>query len=192
MTVPESAAAVFERGDCVFCRIVAGEAPAEIVTRWDDAIAFRPLGPVTDGHTLVVPIKHVENYATDPEVTAATMRRAAELAPHIHRQSNLITSAGPWATQTVFHLHVHIVPRRPNDGLHLPWTELDAQLATALAQPDTLGDGGVFERFPDAFDDRQRPVCGVWNPLLGPCVCGNPDGHTTQPSATSERDGGDE
>ena len=35
----------------------------------------------------------------------------------------------------------------------------------------------VFERFPDAFDERQRPVCGVWNPLLGPCVCGNPEGH---------------
>lgn len=109
--------------DCIFCSIVAGNAPASIVCRWEDALAFVPLNPVTDGHTLVIPAQHVANYTVDPEVTALTMRRAAELAPHVDRESNLITSCGPKATQTVFHLHVHIVPRRNGDGLHLPWTE---------------------------------------------------------------------
>ncbi len=125
--------------ECVFCRIVAGDAPAEMVCEWDDAVAFRPLAPVTNGHTLVIPRAHVDNYATDPDVTAATMRRAAQLAPVIHRQSNLITSAGEWATQTVFHLHVHIVPRRPNDGLHLPWDGA-ARVAEALAPVAALAD----------------------------------------------------
>jgi histidine triad (HIT) family protein len=109
---------------CVFCRIVAGKAPAKVVCRWEDALAFVPLDPVTDGHTLVVPTKHVRNYTSDPDVTAATMRRAALLAPQIDRESNLITSCGPLATQTVFHLHVHIVPRRRDDGLALPWTPI--------------------------------------------------------------------
>jgi histidine triad (HIT) family protein len=108
--------------ECVFCQIIRCAVPADIVCRWDDAVAFRPLDPVTNGHTLVVPVQHVENYTEDPDVTAAVMRRAAMLAPQIDRESNLITSSGAKATQTVFHLHVHIVPRRTNDGLHLPWT----------------------------------------------------------------------
>lgn len=109
-------------GGCIFCAIVAREATADVVCRWDDAVAFRPLNPVTDGHTLVVPAAHVADYTENPDVTAAVMRRAAGLAPLIDRESNLITSCGPKATQTVFHLHVHIVPRRVDDGLALPWT----------------------------------------------------------------------
>lgn len=115
---------------CVFCQIVAGESPADIVCRWDDAVAFRPLDPVTNGHTLVVPAQHVANYTEAPEVTAAVMHRAAILAPYIDRESNLITSCGPKATQTVFHLHVHIVPRRTNDGLALPWSPVIPPKAT--------------------------------------------------------------
>lgn len=69
-------------GECIFCRIGTGTAPADVVCEWPDAIAFRPLGPVTNGHTLVIPKEHVENYTEDPEVTALTMQRAAQLAPH--------------------------------------------------------------------------------------------------------------
>lgn len=107
---------------CPFCRIVTGDAPADIVARWDDAVAFRPLNPVTDGHTLVVPVRHIRDYTEIPAVTAITVARAAVLASEIAQDSNLITSAGTSATQSVFHLHIHIVPRRENDGLHLPWT----------------------------------------------------------------------
>jgi histidine triad (HIT) family protein len=107
---------------CVFCKIVAGEAPAHMVASTPEAIAFHPLHPVTPGHTLVVPTVHVRDAAEDPRVTAATMREAAILAPLITRgQFNLITSAGALATQTVFHLHIHIVPRAAGDGLALPW-----------------------------------------------------------------------
>lgn len=109
--------------DCVFCRIAAGTAAATVVAEWPDAIAIVPLGPVTPGHLLVIPRCHVADATTEPVVTASVMQRALEVAPW---PFNLITSAGADATQTVFHLHVHVVPRRPGDGLTLPWTGQEA------------------------------------------------------------------
>lgn len=103
---------------CVFCAIINGDAPAQVVRRWDDAIAIVPLNPVVAGHTLVIPTTHVRDVWTNPAVSAATMRRAAELASP---PCNVITSAGREATQSVWHLHLHIVPRAENDGLALPW-----------------------------------------------------------------------
>lgn len=108
--------------DCVFCKIVAGKAPAKIVTRGLHAIAFAPLHPVTEGHLLVVPKRHVTDFAQDSKTTRRTMALASRLAYWIGGDCNLITSKGPLATQTVFHLHVHLVPRRTGDGLWLPWT----------------------------------------------------------------------
>lgn len=110
--------------DCVFCQIVRGAAPARIEAHWPDALAFVPLNPVTDGHLLVVPRVHVTSYLEDPIVTGVVMARAAELAARLGRglgQSNLITSAGDDATQTVFHMHVHLIPREAGDAISLPW-----------------------------------------------------------------------
>jgi len=104
--------------ECVFCDIIDGQTPATVVHRWPDAWAIVPLGPVVDGHVIVIPVDHVADYREDPAVTAAVMARAAEIAPH---PSNLITSAGREATQSVFHLHAHIVPRADGDDLALPW-----------------------------------------------------------------------
>lgn len=106
---------------CPFCEINAGHAPATFVHEWSNAIAIVPLNPVVDGHTLVIPKTHVRDFAADPEVSAATMRRAAELMRWTDRPMNLITSRGAEATQSVFHLHLHLVPRAKGDGLALPW-----------------------------------------------------------------------
>lgn len=106
---------------CPFCEIVAGRAPATIVREWGDALALVPLGPVVEGHTLVIPKRHVEDFAQAPFTAADTMRRASELAYEFDRPMNLITSKGKEATQSVFHLHLHLVPRAENDGLALPW-----------------------------------------------------------------------
>src|SRR5690606_22895948 len=108
---------------CVFCRIVARRAPARVVREWPDAVAIVPLRPVTAGHTLVIPRCHVADATVCPEVSGAVMRRAAELAVP---PCNLITSAGEAATQSVWHLHIHVVPRRAGDGLPLPWTPQQA------------------------------------------------------------------
>ncbi|MEV5211406.1 HIT domain-containing protein [Micromonospora sp. NPDC053740] len=107
---------------CVFCEIVAGREPATQVAAGTDAIAIRPLNPVVTGHLLVLPVKHVRDAAEDPHVSAEVMRLAAVLAPMFCPGAfNIITSAGREATQSVFHLHLHIVPRRADDGLALPW-----------------------------------------------------------------------
>ncbi|WP_456228936.1 HIT family protein [Streptomyces sp. YJ-C3] len=79
-----------------------------------------PLAAVTPGHVLVIPRAHVADVGVDPAVSARTMRRAAELAADLG-ECNIITSRGESATQTVFHLHLHVLPRYPEDGLALPW-----------------------------------------------------------------------
>jgi histidine triad (HIT) family protein len=110
------------RSGCTFCDIVYFDAPAQVVRRWSDAIAIVPLHPVVDGHLLVLPRLHVPHALADPAVTAMTTRRAAELARTEGTTAlNLITSVGSSATQTVAHLHIHIVPRAADDGLALPW-----------------------------------------------------------------------
>ncbi|WP_078890915.1 HIT family protein [Streptomyces sp. NRRL B-1381] len=106
---------------CVFCRIVAGRAPADVVREWDDVVAIRPLHPVTPGHILVIPHTHVPDVGQDPDVSARTMACAAELAAELPA-ANVITSKGTAATQTVAHLHLHLVPRTAGDDLPLPWT----------------------------------------------------------------------
>lgn len=117
---------------CQFCAILRGQAPAKYVHSWPDAIAIVPLAPVTPGHVIVIPRLHVGDFTADPVVTAAVMSRAATLAAAEDWQWNLITSAGEDATQTICHLHVHLVPRRPGDGLHLPWTGQDGERADYL------------------------------------------------------------
>ncbi len=106
---------------CPFCEINLGRAYAEFVHEWSDTIAIIPLNPVVDGHTLIIPKTHVADFATDPAISANTMRRAAQLMQWTNRPMNLITSRGREATQSVFHLHLHLVPRAENDGLALPW-----------------------------------------------------------------------
>lgn len=120
--------------NCPFCeRIKSGEYDGSLSLPGLVAV-FEPLAPVTPGHLLAVPFRHVRDASTLPYVTGQVMEHAARLtgnpgtleSPY---QANLITSIGPNATQTVFHLHVHIVPRRPGDGLALPWTGQSARAA---------------------------------------------------------------
>jgi histidine triad (HIT) family protein len=107
--------------DCVFCRIVAGQEPATFMRRWPNAVAIKPLNPVTVGHTLVIPRRHVPDFASNSLITAVVVNHASSYAREIGGSWNLITSAGRPATQTVMHLHVHLVPRHVDDGLALPW-----------------------------------------------------------------------
>lgn len=106
--------------DCPFCgRIDRGE--FDYHDDW--SVAFQPLNPVTPGHFLVVPRKHVASALESPLHAGHAAAFAAELAGLMDLDAfNLITSSGSAATQTVRHLHWHVVPRREDDGLHLPWT----------------------------------------------------------------------
>jgi histidine triad (HIT) family protein len=119
---PDAGDEAFAAGDCAFCDIVSGVGPATIVREWPDAVAFLPIGPVIPdgGHILVVPRRHVADAVEDPAVTAAVMARAAELAAG-HEASNILTSVGAAATQSVFHLHLHVIRRAAGDRLMVPW-----------------------------------------------------------------------
>lgn len=110
---------------CPFCAIVADPSLATVTATWRDALAIVPLNPVAPGHQLVIPRTHVPHARTARVLTGRMFAHAAEIAP---AAANLITSIGRAATQTVMHLHVHVVPRADGDGLHLPWT---GQLAEA-------------------------------------------------------------
>ncbi|MFE9171064.1 HIT family protein [Streptomyces kebangsaanensis] len=129
---------------------MAGRAPARVVRRWPDSLAIVPLSAVTTGHTLVIPKAHVADVGVDPAVSAATMLRAAELAAEFGA-CNIITSRGELATQSVFHLHLHVLPRRHQDGLALPWTTGRSDMCRAAAgkpeRGDSAGTGGVSAIF---------------------------------------------
>lgn len=116
--------------NCVFCEILYGNEPAQVVYDGISTLGIIPLNPVTEGHVIFMPRKHVRDASEEPAATAAVMNDAAQYIQHLRRRYdsgpdspdfNIITSVGPAATQSVFHLHVHVVPRTVNDGLALPW-----------------------------------------------------------------------
>jgi histidine triad (HIT) family protein len=114
--------------DCLFCKIVAGDLPATIVASDDRTVAFMDINPATKGHALVVPRDHAADLmAIGEDDLAACMRMAQRVARRATERLgadgvNLLNSCGPAAWQTVFHFHVHVVPRYAGDPLELPWT----------------------------------------------------------------------
>ena len=114
--------------DCIFCKIVAGELPATIIRSDERTVAFMDIAPATRGHTLVVPRAHAEDLlAIDPEDLAACARVAQEIAGRAMDRLgaagvNLLNSCRAAAWQTVFHFHLHVIPRYDDDPLRLPWT----------------------------------------------------------------------
>ena len=113
--------------DCLFCKIVAGELPGQIVAEDELTVAFMDINPATRGHLLVVPRNHTPNLLeAGAEDLDATVRTAQRLARRVTERLgadgvNLLNSCGATAWQTVFHLHVHVIPRYADDPLKLPW-----------------------------------------------------------------------
>jgi histidine triad (HIT) family protein len=130
---------------CIFCDIVAGRSPARIVAEDDRTLAFLDIFPLTRGHTLVIPKAHADDVLDAPPDDVAAVARTAQLvaqrvtselgAPGV----NLLQATGVVALQTVFHLHMHVLPRYPDDGFVVSFdrkpgdpAELD-ELATRLS-----------------------------------------------------------
>jgi histidine triad (HIT) family protein len=104
--------------DCVFCSIVAGAIPAEIVAESDTAVAFRDLDPQAPLHVLVVPRTHGENAAEladrEPETVAELVRVARQVSTDAgHGSHRLVFNTGAEAGQSVFHAHLHVLAGRP-------------------------------------------------------------------------------
>ncbi len=107
--------------DCLFCRIVAGDVPATIVDETETSVAFLDHRPLFVGHTLVVPRRHVDTlrdlpapllgpYFADVQRLAAAVQDGLDARGTFVAENNVVS-------QSVPHLHVHVVPRRPKDGL---------------------------------------------------------------------------
>lgn len=114
--------------DCIFCRIIGGELPGQIVDQDDRTVAFMDINPATRGHTLVVPRRHardlLEIAPAELEATVvAAQRLAAKMPERLGAVGvNLLNACGRAAWQTVFHFHLHVIPRYDDDPLRLPWT----------------------------------------------------------------------
>ncbi|MGH2952846.1 MAG: HIT family protein [Solirubrobacterales bacterium] len=119
--------------DCIFCGIVAGEMPAQIVDSDEHTVSFMDINPATRGHALVVPREHVSDLldASD-EHLGRTMVAARRLAQRIEAALepagyNILNACRPAAWQTVFHYHLHVIPRYDDDPLKLPWIPRGAE-----------------------------------------------------------------
>jgi histidine triad (HIT) family protein len=113
--------------DCVFCKIVAGQIPSIRVYEDDDVLAFMDIGQVNPGHVLVAVKRHAEDlYALEPTQAAAVGRASVRVARAIRDAFgpaglSVYQANGKPAGQTVFHYHVHLVPRHDADGMQLTW-----------------------------------------------------------------------
>ena len=114
--------------DCLFCKIVAGEIPATKVHEDDRTVAFMDINPATRGHLLCIPKAHAADlHAVSDDDLFAVARTAKTMAGRIKDRLdadgvNVLQSSGQAAWQTVFHYHVHVIPRYEGDALRLPWT----------------------------------------------------------------------
>jgi histidine triad (HIT) family protein len=113
--------------NCIFCKIVAGELPATIIDEDERTISFMDVAPATRGHALVIPRAHsADLLSVDADDLQAVVLAARRLAARVTTQLgadgvNVINSCGAAAWQTVFHFHVHVIPRYHGDPLRLPW-----------------------------------------------------------------------
>jgi histidine triad (HIT) family protein len=130
--------------DCIFCKIVAGELPSSRVDEDEHTVAFLDINPWTRGHALVVPRNHSKDLLEIDDddlrhTTAAAKRLAARMKERLNAEGvNLLNACGEAAWQSVFHFHIHVIPRWSDDPLQLPVRPQQAdpevleQLATEL------------------------------------------------------------
>jgi len=123
--------------DCIFCKIVAGEIPCTRVYEDDACLAFMDVGPLADGHTILVPKKHCQAIGEmPPDEVAHLGRQVPGLARAVKEAMgadglNVLLNDGRVAGQVVGHVHVHFIPRGPDDGLGYRWP-------AGESDPDTL------------------------------------------------------
>lgn len=108
--------------DCLFCRVVAGEVPADVVARSENALAFRDIDPKAPLHVLVIPREHHADVAQLAAAAPALLAELVELADTVagaeaDGQFRLVFNTGPTAGQSVFHVHGHVIA-----GAHLGWS----------------------------------------------------------------------
>ena len=134
--------------DCIFCSILAGDLPAEMVAEDEHTLAFLDINPWTRGHALVIPRRHSADLLeiADEDLAhagAAAKRLAAQMKERLGCDGvNLLNACGSAAWQTVFHFHVHVIPRYVDDPLRLPIRPQKAEADELTAIGAELRGGG--------------------------------------------------
>lgn len=134
--------------NCIFCAIVAGEAPAEIIDSDEHTVTLLDINPATKGHALVIPREHTEDLMSISEEdlchTAVAAQRVAKRMEETLRPDgfNLLNACRVAAWQTVFHFHIHVVPRYEDDSLKLPWIPRGAEMDEIAGIAATIRNGG--------------------------------------------------
>jgi len=137
-----------EADDCLFCAIVAGDVPAQIVDSDEHTVAFMDINPATRGHALVVPREHTPDLMeiSDDDMArtmAAARRLARRMDEVLHPDGfNILNSCRPAAWQTIFHFHLHVVPRYDDDPLKLPWVPSEGDADEIAQIADRIRDDG--------------------------------------------------
>ncbi len=130
--------------DCIFCKIVAGQIPCTKVYEDEAVLAFMDIGPISLGHTLIIPKKHYEAIRQmSAEEAAALFRMVPVLAAAVQdalkaEGLNVLQNNGRVAGQAVEHLHVHLIPRRPEDGLGYHWPAKKADFEVLAKQAEEI------------------------------------------------------
>lgn len=113
--------------NCIFCKIAAGEIPSKTIYEDDKFRVILDLGPATKGHALILPKNHYANLYELPEDTAGDVMKLAKKMATVMTEKlgcqgfNLMQNNGETAGQTVFHFHMHLIPRYENDGQEINW-----------------------------------------------------------------------
>ena len=113
--------------NCIFCKIAAGEIPSRKIYEDKDLIAIMDLNPTSKGHSLIIPKEHCTNiYDIDEDIAAKVMKTAKKLATKMTVALNcdgfnLLQNNGKTAGQTMFHFHMHLIPRYKGDTVNISW-----------------------------------------------------------------------
>ena len=138
--------------ECIFCDIIEGQSPAEVIFEDGETLAFMDINPANPGHTLIISKRHVRDiYELDGETAAAVMKATVRVARAIKSAlqpdgMNLLQSNERAGGQDVFHFHIHVIPRWYGDGLRLarpPEVRRTMPIEEAAA-PQRMSDSGVY------------------------------------------------
>jgi len=116
-----------KKDDCIFCKLANGDIPTNVVYEDEDFTVIMDAAPATKGHSLILPKEHYANiYELDEEIAGKVFKLAKKLASEMTEKLgcdgfNIVQNNGETAGQTVFHFHMHLIPRYENDGQSILW-----------------------------------------------------------------------
>ena len=130
--------------NCIFCKVIAGEIPGEVIDSDERTVTVMDINPATRGHAVVITRDHVPNlHELDEENMLAAMRTVQRVADRMRETLqpagfNILHNIGRAAWQSIFHFHVHVIPRYEDDPLQLPWLPEPADPAELARVADEI------------------------------------------------------